>query len=91
MEADSLSGLLLLENQKGMEIMLNNLQLDPAHLILNSHPLDLKLVNKYQQLDQVSMKAVKEDDKFKFIDLYENQLVIYQILRSNKQCIVVPK
>ena len=91
MEADALSRLPLLENQKGIEIMLNHLQLGPAHLILNSYPPDLKLVNKYQQFDQALMKAVKEDAKFKFISLYENQLVIYQILMSNKQCSVIPK
>ena len=67
-----------------MEIKLNYPQVDPSHLILNSYPLDLKLIHKYQHLDSVLLKAVKEDPRFKFIPLYGNQLVILQLKNSNR-------
>ena len=50
-EADALSRLPLLEDQREMEVMLNYPQVDPNHPILHSYPLDLKLIHKYQQLD----------------------------------------
>ena len=71
-EADALGRLSLLGNHQGIEVMLNSPQMDPNHPILNSYPLDLKLINKYHLLDKELMKAVKEDPKFKFIHLYGN-------------------
>ena len=65
--------------------MLNYPQVDQNHPILNRYPLDLQLIRKYQQLDQALRKAVKEDDKFKINHIYGNNLVVYQINRSNKQ------
>ena len=50
-EADALSRLALLEGNQGIESMLNYPQMDPNHPILNSYPYDLKLINKYQLLD----------------------------------------
>ena len=49
--------------------MLNYPQVDPNHSILNSYPLDLKLIRKYQHLDPAYLKAVEEDPRFKFISL----------------------
>ena len=89
-EADALSRLPFMENQGGMEVMLNYPQVDPNHPILNSYPLDLKLLHKYQQIDPALLKAVKEDDRFKYITIYGNQLVIHQLKNSNRQCIVIP-
>ena len=73
-----------------IEAMLNYPQVDPTHPILNSYPMDLQLITKYQQLDQALMKAVKENNNFKLIHIYGNNLVIYQITRSNKQSINIP-
>ena len=74
-----------------MEVMLNYPQVDPSHPILNSYPLDLKLIHNNQHLDPALLKAVKEDPRFKFIPLYGNQLVIHQLKNSNRQCIVIPQ
>ena len=90
-EADALSRLLVIDGQGGLEVMLNYPQLDTNNPILNSYPLDLTIVNKYQQLDQTLMKTVKENHNFQFIQLYNNQLVAYQLQRSKKQCIVIPQ
>ena len=64
MEADALSRLPVLNNQNGLTVMLNYPQLDLNSPILNSCPLDLTVIHKYQQLDQALMKAVKEDHNF---------------------------
>ena len=80
-----------MERQQGLKAMLNYPQVEPHHPILNSYPLDLTLIQKYQQLDHPLMKAVKEDNKFKYISLYGNQLVVYQLLRSRKQYNVIPQ
>ena len=90
-EADALSRFPLTTNQQGMEVMLNYPQVDPNHPILNSYPLDLQLLHKYQLLDGALIKAVKEDTRFKFIHLYGNQLVVHQLKNFNRQCIVVPQ
>ena len=76
-EADAFSRLPLLTNQQGIEVMLNYPQIDPNHPILNSYPLDLRLLHKHQLLDGALMKAVKEDSKFKFIQFYGNQLAVH--------------
>ena len=88
-EADALSRLPVVDNQRGLEVMLNYPQLDPSNPILNNYHLYLTVVNKYQQLDQALTKTVKEDRNFKFIQLYDNQLVVYQLQRSKNQCIVI--
>ena len=90
-EADALSRLPLLDNQQGMEVMLNYPQIDLHHPILNSYPLDLRLLHKHQLLDAALLKAVKEDSRFKFIHVYGNQLVVHQLQNSNRQCIVIPQ
>ena len=41
--------------------------------ILNSYSLDLKLIHKFQQLDNALLKAVKEDPRFKLILIYSNR------------------
>ena len=64
--------------------MLNYPQMDPRNPILNSYPLDLTIVNKYQQMDQALMKAVKEDSNFQFIQVYDTKLVVHQLQRSKK-------
>ena len=40
-EADALSRLPIQESDQGIEVMLNNSQIDPSHPILNKYPLDL--------------------------------------------------
>ena len=90
-EADVLNRLPLLENQQGIEVMLNYPQVDPNNAILNSYPLDLKLIHKYQILDKALMTAVAEDTRFKFTHLYGTQLVNHQPRNSNRQCIVIPQ
>ena len=84
-EADALSRLPLLEDQREMEVMLNYPQVDPNHPNLSSYPLDLKLIHKYQQLDPAILKAVEEDPRFKFLTIYGNQSVIHQLKNSNRQ------
>ena len=37
------------------------------------------------------MKAVREDKRFSFTNLYDNELITYQSLRSERQCIVIPQ
>ena len=64
-----------------VEAMLIHPPVDPNNPILNSYPLDLKLINKNQQLDPPLMKAVKEDKRFSFTNLYDNELITYQPLR----------
>ena len=88
-EADALSRLPLVEEQKGIEVMINYPQVDPNHPILNSYPLDLQLIAKNQQMDQPLMKALKKDNKFSTMHIYGNNLVVYQINRSNKESIVI--
>ena len=88
-EADALSRLPVVDNKSGLQVMLNYPQLDPSNPILNSYPLDLTVVNKYQQLDQALMNTVNEYPNLSFIPLYENQLVVYQLQRSKKQYIVI--
>ena len=65
--------------------MLNYPQMDPNHPILNSYPLDLMLLQKYQLLDEALLKALKDDTRFKSIHLYGNQLVMYQLKNTNRQ------
>ena len=83
-EADVLSRLPLVNNKKGLKVMLNYPQMDPRNSILNNYPLDLTIVNKYQQMDQALMKAVKEDSNFQFIQVYDTKLVAYQLQRPKK-------
>ena len=64
---------------------------DPSNLILNSYPLDLQLVQKHQQLDAPLPKDVKKDKQFSHANVYGNELIIYQPLRSNRKCIGVPQ
>ena len=90
-EADALSRLPSMNPKQAVEAMLNHPPVDPNKSILNSYPLDLKLINKYQQLDPPLMKAVKEDKRFSFTNLYGNEFITYQPLRSQKQCIVIPQ
>ena len=90
-EADALSRLPSVDPKQAVEAMLNHPPVDPNNPILNSYPLDLKLINKYQQLGPPLMKAVIEDKRFSFTNLYVNELIIYQPLRSQRQCIVIPQ
>ena len=71
--------------------MLNNSQMEPIRPILKTYPSDLKFSSKYQELDHPFLKAIKEDRKFAYTSIYGNQLIIYQSLRSNRQCIVIPQ
>ena len=86
-EADALSRHPTQEPKEGIEAMLNHYPMDPSHTILNKYPLDLVLFNKYQQLEQALLKAVNDDPKFSYITLHVNQLISYQPLRSNRQCL----
>ena len=75
--------------KQAVEAMLNLPPVDPNNPILNSYPLDLKLINKCQQLDPLLMKAVKEDKRFSFTNLYGNELKTYHPLRSQRQYRVI--
>ena len=90
-EADVLSRLPSIENKQAIEVMLNHSPIHPNGSILNRYPLNLQLIHKYQQLDQPLMKAVQDDKKFKHTNIYGNHLIIYQPLRSMRQCIVIPE
>ena len=56
-----MSRLHIMETKLAIQVMLNYPPIDPTNPILNSCPLDLALIYKYQQLDQPLLKAVKED------------------------------
>ena len=93
-EADALSRLPSMNPNQAIEVMLNHPPVDPvdpSNPILDSYPLDLKLINKYQQSDQPLMKAVQEDKRFSFTNLYGNKLIIDHPLRAQRHCIVVPQ
>ena len=89
--ADALNRLPSMNPNQAIETMLNHPPVDPSNPILNSYPLDFKLINKYQQLDPPLMKAVQEDKRFSFTNLYGNKLITYQPLRSQRHCIVIPQ
>ena len=82
-EADALSRLPLVQNNSDIGAMFNYPQIDPQHPILNNYPLELKLIAKYQQLDQALVKVLEEDSKFKRIHIYGNELVIYPLRNLN--------
>ena len=50
-EADALSRLPMIETNQGIEVMLIHHQIDPFNPLLNKYPLDLTIINNYQQLD----------------------------------------
>ena len=63
-ETDALRRLPKIETNQGIEAMLNHPQIDPFNPLMNQYPLDLTLINKYQQLDPALLKAEKEDSRF---------------------------
>ena len=71
--------------------MLNHPPVDPNNLLLNSYPLELTLSHKYQQLDPPLLEAVKEDKRFSSMNVYGNQLIMYQPYRSERQCTMIPQ
>ena len=89
-EADALSRLPMIDTNQGIEAMLNHPQIDPFNPILNQYPLDLILINKYQQLDSALLKAEREDTRFTYSSVYGTKLISYQILRTEKRYIVIP-
>ena len=42
-------------------------------------------------MDPPLLKAVKEDKKFSYAHIYGNQLITYEPLWSNGQCLVIPQ
>ena len=76
MKADALSRLPTLGEQQNIETMLNHPQIDPHHHILNKYLLDLTLMNKYQQLDQTFLRAVKKDPIFNYTLVYSIILIM---------------
>ena len=51
-EVDALSRLSHMEEDSGIEVMLNHPPMDPQNPLLNKYPLNLNLIHKYQQLDK---------------------------------------
>ena len=58
-EADALNRLPVIDEQGGLEVMLKYPRLDPSSPILNSYPLDLTIVNKYQYYGHVPPKNIR--------------------------------
>ena len=85
MKANVLSRLPTMEESYGVDILLSTPLMDPYYPILNKYILDLKLLHKYQQLDQHLLKDVGEDRKISSNSIYGNQVIVYQPLRSDNQ------
>ena len=69
-----------------------NRPLDPHNPLLNKYPLDLALIQQFQQKDPALLKATEEGTCFSFQRIYDREQIVYQHFRSSQKAkIVVPQ
>ena len=65
--------------------------MDLYNPLQNKYPLDLVLIYHHQQLDKSLMSAVDNYKRFFYLQMYGNELEVYQPLRADHIRVVIPQ
>ena len=91
-EADALSRLPVEHSfTTNVITMMNQPPTDPYNPLLNKNPLNLELIQEYQQQETNLLQAVEQNSKYFYLDIFEHNLIVYQNpVQPSKTKIVVP-